>query len=150
MASCRITPVRQGGRVGPVVCRGIRGATTAAANTREAILEATKELLQAMVAANAVTPQDIAAALFTTTTDLNAEFPAVAARQLGWEAVPLLCSHEMQVPDGLPRCIRVLLLVNTAKGQEDIRHVYLRGAVILRQRGLDTTPGRSGPCPPLA
>ncbi|MCS7207783.1 MAG: chorismate mutase [Dehalococcoidia bacterium] len=126
----------------PVVCRGIRGATTASANTREAILEATKELLQALVAANSLDTQDIATAIFTTTTDLNAEFPAVAARQMGWEMVPLLCAHEMQVPDGLPRCIRVLLLVNTTKGQEEIRHIYLREAVNLRRRGMDDAPAR--------
>ncbi|GBD10944.1 Chorismate mutase AroH [bacterium HR23] len=126
----------------PVVCRGIRGATTASANTREAILEATRELLQALVSANALDTKDIAAVIFTTTTDLNAEFPAVAARQMGWETVPLMCSHEMQVPDGLPRCIRVLMLVNTTKGQEEIRHMYLREAVNLRQRGMGDAPAR--------
>ncbi|MFN3974859.1 MAG: chorismate mutase [Dehalococcoidia bacterium] len=126
----------------PIVCRGVRGATTASANTREAILEATKELLHALVTANSLDTQDIAMALFTTTRDLNAEFPAVAARQMGWESVPLMCTHEMEVPDGLPRCIRVLLLVNTDKAQEEIRHIYLREAVNLRKRGMEDAPAR--------
>lgn len=126
----------------PIVCRGVRGATTASANTREAILEATKELLQSILVANALDIKDIAAVIFTTTMDLNAEFPAVAARQMGWETVPLMCTHEMGVPDGLPRCIRVLLLVNTDKSQEEIRHIYLREAVNLRKRGMEDAPAR--------
>jgi chorismate mutase len=116
----------------PLVCRGVRGATTASENTQEAILEATRELLLALMEANAFTTDDLAAAIFTTTVDLNAEFPAVAARQLGWDAVPLLCSHEIPVPGSLPRCIRVLLLVNTRKKPQDIAHIYLREAVNLR------------------
>lgn len=118
-------------------CRGIRGATTAEANTREAILDATRELLAALVEANDVRVEDIAAVWFTTTPDLNAEFPALAARQMGWEHTALLCGHEMAVPDGLPRCIRVLMLVNTEKRPEDLRHIYLRGAQALRRRGMD-------------
>ena len=119
------------------VCRGIRGATTAEANTREAILRATDELLREMVRANGITPDQIAAVWFTTTQDLNAEFPALAARLMGWNHVALLCGHEMAVPDGLPMCIRVLMLVNTDKGPEELVHVYLRGARNLRERGLN-------------
>lgn len=115
-----------------MACRGIRGATTVDENTTEAILGATRELLEAIVRANNLCPADIAAAIFTTTTDLNAEFPAVAARQLGWTDVALLCSHEMDVPGSLRRCIRVLLLVNSDRSQAEVVHVYLRGAKVLR------------------
>jgi chorismate mutase len=116
-------------------CRGIRGATTAQANTQEAILTATQELLRGLINANAIETEDVAAVFLTTTTDLNAEYPAVALRQMGWTQVPLMCAHEMQVPDGLPRCVRALVLVNTEKGQGELKHVYLREAVNLRQRG---------------
>ena len=117
-------------------CRGIRGATTAAENSADAILEATAEMLTEVVRANGIEPAQVAAALFTTTTDLNAEFPAVAARRLGWSHVALMCSHEMSVPDGLPRCIRVLILVNTEKESRDLVHVYLKEARNLRSRGV--------------
>ncbi len=103
-----------------------------AANTREAILEATRELLTAMVEANQIRVEDIASAIFTTTPDLTAEFPAVAAREMGWTHVALLCGHEMSVPGSLPMCLRVLLHVNTDKRAEEIVHVYLRGARVLR------------------
>jgi chorismate mutase len=115
-----------------MLCRGIRGATTVEANSREAILEATGELLAAMVTANDVKPEDVASAFFTTTPDLNAEFPALAARRLGWNDVPLLCGHEMAVPGSLPMCLRILLHVNTDKTADEIVHVYLRGARVLR------------------
>ncbi len=120
-----------------LVCRGIRGATTATANTKEAILEATREMLQRLVAANKLRTEDIAAAVFTTTRDLNAEFPAAAARQMGWEYVALLDSHEMEVPGALPSCIRALVLVNTEKQANELVNVYLRGAVNLRARGTE-------------
>lgn len=116
--------------------RGVRGATTAEANTREAILSATKELLQEVAKANALNSAEVAAAFLTTSPDLNAEFPAVAARQMGWTEIPLLCGHEMAVPDGLRSCIRVLILVNTDKAQGEMNHIYLRGAVNLRNRGI--------------
>lgn len=117
--------------------RGIRGATTADANTKEAIVKATKDMLEALVKANNIDPDDIASAMFTTTRDLNAEFPAVAARKhLGWNYVALMCSHEMDVPDALPSCIRVSILVNTNKRADEIVNVYLKGAVNLRQRGV--------------
>ncbi|GBD20353.1 chorismate mutase [Thermomicrobium sp. CFH 73360] len=115
-----------------LLCRGIRGATTVDGNTAEAIVSATRELLLALVEANQIDPDQIASIIFTTTRDLNATFPAVAARQLGWVHVPLLCAHEMDVP-GAPRgVVRVLMHVNTEKSPREIRHVYLRGARVLR------------------
>ncbi len=117
--------------------RGIRGATTADDNTREAILGATTELLSEIVEANDLVLDDVAAAIFTTTEDLNADFPAQAARHMGWEHVALLNSHEMKVPDSQTMCIRALLLVNTEKSQREIVNVYLRGAENLRDRGMD-------------
>ena len=113
-------------------CRGIRGATTVEVNTREHILAATKELLQEIVAANGVEEDDIACIIFTTTPDLNAEFPAVAAREMGFYQMALLCEHEMNVPDSLPMCLRILLLVNTEKHVSELVHVYLKGARNLR------------------
>ncbi len=116
----------------PIVCRGIRGATTAAANTAEDILEATHELITALARLNDLQPEEIASAIFTTTPDLNATFPALAARETGWTEVPLLCSHEMAVPGALDRAVRVLLHVNTDRLASEIRHVYLHGARQLR------------------
>ncbi len=113
-------------------CRGVRGATTADANTREEILRATRQLLALMIRLNGIDPEDVASAIFTTTADLNAEFPALAARQLGWLDVPLLCAHEIAVPGGLPRCIRILVHWNTDKPAREITHVYIKGAVNLR------------------
>jgi chorismate mutase len=115
-----------------VLCRGIRGATTVEENDKEAILEATREMLFIMIRANNINPEDVASAYFTTTTDLNATYPALAARQLGWYDVALLCGHEMEVPDSLTRCIRVLVHWNTTREARDIVHVYLRDAVSLR------------------
>jgi chorismate mutase len=113
--------------------RGIRGATSVSANTREAILEATRELLQEMLRANGLADyEEIASILFTTTPDLNATFPAEAARELGMQQVPLLCASEIAVPGRLPRCVRVLMHVNTGKALKDIVHVYLREAKSLR------------------
>lgn len=113
--------------------RGVRGATCAQNNTRGEILAATKELLAAMVEKNQLNIEDIASAIFTVTSDLNAEFPAVAARDLGWSDTPLLCSLEIDVPGSLAKCIRVLLQVNTDQEQRQIKHVYLRDAVNLRR-----------------
>jgi chorismate mutase len=116
--------------------RGIRGATTTEEDSEAAIVHATSELLARIARENGLVPDDIAAAWFTTTPDLTAEFPAAAARQLGWGDVPLMCAHEMSVPASnprsLPRCIRVLLLVNTSVPASAIRFVYLRGAEKLR------------------
>ena len=117
--------------------RGIRGATSADTNSKEAILEATTELLGRLVEANDVDVDDVAAAYFTATDDLNAEFPALAARQMGWTRAALMCAREMNVEDGAKRCIRVLLLVNTDKTPEDIEFVYLKGASNLRSRGME-------------
>ena len=113
-------------------CRGIRGATTVEENTREAILEGTSELLKLMIKYNDLDEDQIAAVTFTTTTDLNAEYPAVAARQLGWTDVALLCGNEMDVPWGLKKVIRILLLVNTEKSSKEMKHVYIKEAVKLR------------------
>ncbi len=117
--------------------RGLRGATTADANTKNAILEATLELLKELIDANDIDSDDVAAAIFTTSNDLNAEFPAVAARQLGWNHVALMCGHEMAVPDSQPRCIRALILINTDKAPQELSNRYLRGAKNLRSRGLE-------------
>ena len=115
-----------------IICRGVRGATTVEDNSREAILNATGELLGRLIEANGIHPDDVASAIFTTTPDLNAEYPALAARQMGWHDVALLCTHEMRVPHGLKHCIRVLLHWNTAKSAAEIRHIYIKGAVNLR------------------
>jgi chorismate mutase len=115
-----------------IYCRGIRGATTADANTRESILEATREMLIRIIEANGLSAADIASAIFSTTHDLNAEFPAVAARELGWLDTALFCTHEMAVPGSLERCIRVLIHWNTTRRADEIVHVYARGATTLR------------------
>ena len=115
-----------------IYCRGIRGATTAVANTREAILEATRDLLARLIEVNGLRPDDIASAIFSTTLDLTAEFPAVAARELGWLDTALFCTHEMAVPGSLPRCIRVLIHWNTTRRADEIVHVYIREASTLR------------------
>lgn len=116
--------------------RGIRGATTTEEDSESAIVEATIELLRQIAEENALDPGDIVAAWFTTTPDLTSEFPAAGARRFGWDDVPLLCAHEMAVPSSnprsLPRCIRVLLLVNTERPSSAMRFVYLRGAEALR------------------
>jgi chorismate mutase len=112
--------------------RGVRGATTVEANTRDAILAATNELLGLMIEMNHIQPDDVASAIFTTTIDLNAEYPALAARALGWHDVALMCMHEMNVPYGLKHCIRILLHWNTEVAAQEVKHVYLRGAVNLR------------------
>jgi chorismate mutase len=122
-------------------CRGIRGATTAEANTSQAILQATRELLLLLIEANDLDSEDIASVIFTTTPDLTADFPALAARQLGWHDVALMCGHEMHVPGSLPKCIRILIHWNTSKAQAEIKHVYIRGAQHLRpERGVDLMP----------
>jgi chorismate mutase len=115
-----------------MACRGIRGATTAASNTVGAILEASRELLQIMIDANNIRPEDVACAIFTTTPDLNAAFPATAARQLGWTDNALLCGTEIDVPGSLESCIRILVLYNTDKSAAEITHVYVNGAKDLR------------------
>ena len=124
--------------MGKLRVRGIRGATTATANTREAIYEATEEMLRKVIDSNGIDPDDVAAATFSTTPDLNAAFPAFVARKcFGWHDVALMCGHEMSVPGGEPMCVRVMVLVNTEKAQNEINHVYLRGAADLKSRGMD-------------
>jgi chorismate mutase len=123
-----------------VPVRGIRGATTAARNDAEAIVEATGELLTELIRLNDIDPEEVAFAYFTTTPDLDAEFPALAARQLGWIDVPLLCGQELAVrmpnPRGVTQCVRIVVLYNTDKRQNEMKHVYLRGARAIR-RDLD-------------
>ena len=112
--------------------RGIRGATTVESNTRDEILEATGELLSAIIDANGLQEDDVASVFFSATQDLNAEFPALAARHMGWSHVALTCMQEMYVPGSLPMCIRILMHANTAKTQSEVQFVYLRGARVLR------------------
>jgi chorismate mutase len=122
--------------------RGIRGATVAAANTSEAIRAATRELLLALAEANGFHPDDLASILFTVSPDLTADYPAWAARQLGWVEVPMLCAQEIAVPDGMARCIRVLVHWNTEKRPDEVRHVYLHAAVKLRPDRAPANPAR--------
>ncbi len=115
-----------------MLCRGVRGATTVEGNTKEAILKATRQLLALMIRRNGIQPQDVGSAIFTLTKDLNAEFPALAARQMGWLEVPLLCGYEVDVPGSLKLCVRILVHWNTNKEQNEIHHVYIHDAVSLR------------------
>ncbi len=119
-------------------CRGIRGATTVDNDAVDDILRECKELLQMMIDANGVKPEDVACAIFTTTSDLNSAFPATAARQLGWTDVPLMCSKERDVPGSVKGCIRILILYNTERSAEDIVHVYIKGASDLRSDSSGT------------
>lgn len=117
--------------------RGIRGATTAESNTREDVLAAATELMERLIEANSIDADDVAAAFFTTTPDLNAEFPAAAARLMGWTYVALMGASEINVPDAPPRCIRALILINTDTPPQQIKNIYLRGAANLRKRGVE-------------
>lgn len=113
--------------------RGIRGATSAANNTAADILDTTRELLLGIMSVNpSLNSEDVSHAIFTVTHDLDAAFPAKAARELGWTNVPLLCTQEIPVPTDVPRVIRVLIQWNTELAQNEITHVYLREAVALR------------------
>ena len=116
----------------PLACRGVRGAITVSANTADAMLEATRELLKTLMLYNDMKAEDIATIYFSTTSDLNATFPAVAARQIGLLDTALLCGHEMEVPGSLPLCIRVMIHWNSTKTQKEVVHVYLREAKKLR------------------
>jgi len=116
----------------PLACRGVRGATTVSANVAEEILEATTDLLTVVIRLNGIASEDVASAIFTTTPDLTATFPALAAREMGWTEVPLLCAHEMTVPGALGLVVRLLLHINTSRPAAEIRHVYLKGAKALR------------------
>ena len=112
--------------------RGVRGAITVGSNTAEAIREASRRVLTTIVDENDIELDQIASVIFSATKDLDVETPAFGAREMGWTAIPLFCTQEMEVPEGLARCIRVLIHVNTDKPQDEIRHVYLDGAVVLR------------------
>jgi chorismate mutase len=113
-------------------CRGVRGAITVSGNDAGAILDATRELFRAVVEANGIEEKDVASVLFTATPDLDAVYPALAAREMGWTQTTLLCVQEMAVQGSLPRCIRVLVHWNTARPIGEIHHVYLRDARRLR------------------
>ncbi len=115
-----------------LMVRGVRGATTVAANDAELMLIATRELLEEVIAVNGIREDDVASVIFTTTPDLNAVYPAQAARQIGWQSVALMGAQEIQIPDGLQLCIRILIHWNTEKSLNDIQHVYMHGAERLR------------------
>ena len=116
-----------------MLVRGIRGATTVENNTREEILGAARELLDEIVRQNAIDPDLVASIQFSTTPDLSVEFPAVAAREAGYTQVALECLMEMNVPGSLAKCLRILMHVNTDRPLAEIKHVYLRGARVLRR-----------------
>ena len=120
------------------VCRGIRGATLAEENTAEAIYFATRELLKRLIDANDIQERDVAAVHFTMTPDLNAVFPAAAARQLGWNNTALMGSVEIAVPDSLSSCIRILILFNTVKEPQELVNLYLNGTEVLRMQGVES------------
>ena len=115
-----------------MICRGVRGATTVEEDTPEEVLRATRELLAMMIRLNDIQSIDVASAIFTTTRDVVSQYPALAARQLGWMDVPLLCGHEMEVPNSVPLCVRILIHWNTDTPQSEIHHIYLNEAQILR------------------
>ena len=120
--------------------RGIRGAVNVSRNSRREIFTKTRDLLQAMVRANRIREKDVAAAFFTLTPDLDADFPAYAAREMGWKHVPMMCASELGVPRGMKRVVRIMLLVNTPVPPNRIRHQYLGDTPSLR-------PDLSGPRP---
>ena len=119
-------------------CRGIRGATTAAENTDTAIYDSTRELLSQMIETNQMVQGNVAAAYFTVTPDLNAAYPAAAARQLGWTSTALMCSTEIPVPGSMERCIRIMVLYNTEMSQQEIVNIYLNGTDTLRLQGVQS------------
>ena len=123
-----------------MTCRGVRGATTVEANDRDEILTATRLLLALMIRQNGIEPEDVGSAIFSATRDLDAEFPALAARQLGWLEVPLICTNEIDVPGSLPKCLRILVNWNTDKPQSEIKHVYVKEAKKLRPDQADLPP----------
>jgi chorismate mutase len=113
--------------------RGVRGAITVDCNSEEVIISATEELLKQIIEGNNIDPEQVASVFISTTDDLNAAFPARALRKFsGWTYVPVMCMRELAVPNSLPLCVRVMMHVNTAVPQEDIVHVYLGGAAVLR------------------
>jgi chorismate mutase len=128
--------------------RGVRGATTVSQNDARQIADRTRELIRLLVEANGMLASDIASAIFTVTEDLDAAFPAVAARDLpDWKDVPLSCAREIPVPGSLGHCIRILIHWNTDRPQEEVRHVYLRAARGLRPRWAMRVPGDDDEAP---
>ncbi|MBS4030741.1 MAG: chorismate mutase [Clostridiales bacterium] len=125
--------------MGCSVVRGLRGAINVTENTESEILEATRELLVRMAQANNIQKEDIISIFFTLTPDLNAVFPAVAARELGWNEVPLLCAVEADVPGAMAFCVRVMMHINTELSQSQVKHIYLREARNLRVDLADNT-----------
>ena len=121
------------------VCRGIRGATIAAENTAEAIHAATRELLDGLIDGNGITETEVAAVYFTMTPDLNAGFPATAARQAGWNNTALMGGTEIAVPGSLSKCIRILILFNTDKEPQELVNLYLNGTDVLRLQGVESS-----------
>jgi chorismate mutase len=115
-----------------VTVRAIRGAVQVEADDRDSILEATAELVTALMNRNDLTPDDVISVFFTVTPDLTAEFPALAARKIGFHAVPLMCATEIPVPGAMPRVVRLMAHVDTDRPRSEIQHVYLRGAAALR------------------
>ncbi|EMS73354.1 chorismate mutase [Ruminiclostridium cellobioparum] len=115
-----------------MLVRAIRGAITVPENTKEAILEGTRDLLAEIINNNKIKTSDLISIIFTMTSDLNAVFPAVAAREMGLNDVPLMCSSEIDVPGSLRSCVRVLIHINTDKEGSEIKHIYLKGAAVLR------------------
>ena len=126
--------------------RGVRGATTVAANDAASITRGTAELLRVLADLNQLAPEDVAYVWFTVTPDLDAAFPADAARaELGWTDVPLICGREIPVPGALGMCVRVLIAWNTARAQREVRHAFLHGARVLRPAwAVDIDPDRKG------
>lgn len=114
-------------------CRALRGAITVEENSAEEIIKATQEVLLLLVKENGLSIDDVVSIIFTMTRDLNATYPAVAARAIGWTQVPMLCFNELEISGSMPRCIRVLMHINTEKSQNDLKHIYLRDAIALRQ-----------------
>ncbi len=125
------------------ICRGVRGAVPVRANTPDEILRAADRLLRLLIEKNGIHQDDVSSAIFTTTKDVNAEYPAIAARKLGWRGVAMLCGHEMEVPHGLQACLRILIHWNTDKSPQDIVHVYLEEARSLRPDMFDQERGEA-------
>lgn len=121
------------GEGGKLMIRGVRGATTVTADSNDLVLQETRRLVEEMARSNDISPEDIASVIVSTTTDITSAFPARAVRSIeGWSYVPVICTHEMNVPEALEMCIRLLLHVNTDKTQQQIQHIYLNNAIALR------------------